>query len=271
MKKHFARLACTLFPGQVVKYAYHQLTHPQVIKLRKFELDFIEKAKKETMKFGTSDVQLYRWGNGRKKLLAIHGWEGQAANFTRIIEQLIKADFTIYAFDAPSHGLSTKGETSLFEFIDLVGILIEKFNPEYLISHSFGAVATTYSLSIKPSENIKKYALFTAPDKFTERIDYVAQQVGLTNKVKKMLISRLEKEVSTPVQELNVSEFVKPLSSIQALIVHDVADRVVEVAGAREVHKNWTSSTLQEVEGTGHFKILLDPSVINQVVNFLSK
>jgi pimeloyl-ACP methyl ester carboxylesterase len=268
MKKQLVRMACTLFPSKVVKYAYYKLTHPQIFKLRPFELDFIVKAEKESMKFGESDIQLYKWGNGSKKLLAIHGWEGQAANFTKVIEQLIESDFTVYAFDAPSHGLSTKGETSLFEFIELVGLLIQKFNPEYLISHSFGAVATTYSLSLAESINIKKYVLFTAPDKFSERIDYVAEQVGMTDKVKGLLIDRLEKEINMPVAPLNVSEFVKSLETIQALIVHDVDDRVVEIACARVVNDNWPSSTLQEIEGTGHFRILLDHKVIGDVVGF---
>lgn len=270
MKKQLAKLACILFPERIVKYAYYQLTHPQVMKLRSFQTEFIKKAELETFKFQDSDIQLYQWGNGTKKLLAIHGWEGQAANFTKVIEELLKKDFTVYAFDAPSHGLSSKGETSLFEFIELVGVLIQKFNPEYLISHSFGAVATTYSLSLAGSNNIKKYALFTAPDKFSERIDYVSNQVGMTNKVKNMLINKLEKEINMPVAPLNVSEFVNSLDTIQALIVHDVEDRVVDIAGAKAVQNNWPSSSLQEVKGTGHFRILMDEKVIGDVVDFLN-
>ncbi|WP_189663351.1 MULTISPECIES: alpha/beta hydrolase [unclassified Polaribacter] len=79
-------------------------------------------------------------------MLFIHGWGEQAGNFSDLIESLLTNGFTVYSFDAPSHGYSCKGDTSLFKFSDLVNVLIKKHDFKLLVSDSFGNVATIYAL-----------------------------------------------------------------------------------------------------------------------------
>jgi len=268
--KKIVRIASNLFPSLVVSFAYKQLTNPQVRKLRQNELNILEKATKEKYTFEDFEIQLYTWGSGDKKVLLIHGWEGQAGNFSELIEELLANDYTVYAFDGPSHGFSSKGKTSLFEFADLVGILIRKFKVSQLISHSFGGVATTYALFHNKDLQIDKYALLTTPDKFEERIDDVAEMVGITTKVKNLLINRLEKELNIDVSDFSVSEFVKSINVKQSLIIHDKNDKVIPIHRSKNVHKNWKASQFKEIEGTGHFRILRTEKVINEVIEFLN-
>ena len=178
MKKQAVKIASILFPNLMVKLAYDKLTNPQLHKLREHEKTILEKAEKDTFPFKGFDIQLYKWGNGAKKIMLIHGWEGQAGNFADVIEKLIKNNYTVYAFDGPSHGLSSRGKTSLFEFTELVGVLIVKFGVEKLISHSFGGVATTYSLAQNPNIKISKYVLLTTPNRFSERISDLFNKSG---------------------------------------------------------------------------------------------
>ncbi len=268
MRKQLVRTLSVLFPGIVTSFAYNQLTNPQVRKLRKNELATLNRAKKEILKFGDFDIQLYSWEGGKKTILLIHGWEGQAGNFSDLVEELLRNDFTVYAFDAPSHGFSTKGKTSLFEFTELVGLLIRKFQVKNLISHSFGGVATTYALYNNPELEIDKYVLLTTPDKFRERIDDVASTVGVTDKVKNRLIRKLEMEIGKDVNDLNVSSFVKDINVRQSLIIHDKNDKVIPVKISRRVSENWQESEFTEVEGTGHFRILRSNEVIEIVNNY---
>ena len=239
-------------------------------KLRSNELATLNKAKKEKIDFQGFEIQFYTWGKGAKKVLLIHGWEGQAGNFSDIIEQLLVHDFTVYSFDGPSHGFSSKGSTSLFEFTELVGYLIRIYQARNLISHSFGGVATTYALFKDKDLEIDKYALITTPDKFTERINDVSDMVGLSNGVKKRLISRIEKETKLDVKSLNVSDFVKSINVTQSLIIHDKNDTVIPIGRSKNVHKNWSASKFKEIEGTGHFRILREREVIDTVIEFLN-
>ncbi len=157
----------------------------------------------------------------------------------------------------------------MFEFAELVGVLVEHFKVSKLVSHSFGGVATTYSLSQKQHLQIDKYALFTTPDRFADRINVVAEQVGLHDKVKKKLITKLEFELKLDLSILNVSNFVKGVSVKDAYIVHDTFDKVLSVEESKRVVEGWSAATLEEVRETGHFRILRTDEVLNKVISFL--
>ena len=270
MKKLLVRIASNLFPKQITDFAYKQLTNPQVHKLRENEVHTLDKAVKEKYPFKGFDIQLYTWKGGDKKVLLIHGWEGQAGNFSDLIDKLLSNGFTVYSFDAPSHGYSSKGNTSLFEFSDLVAVLIKKYSIKLLVSHSFGGVATTYALFNNLDIRIDRYVLITTPDKFSERIDDVSEMVGITNKVKNRLIKKLTTETGVDINSLNVSEFVKSIQVENALIIHDTNDKVIPIERSKNVHKNWSASEFKEIEGTGHFRVLRTEKILNMVIDYLA-
>lgn len=270
MKKALINVASQVFPDLMVKMAYNHLTNPQIKKLRDRELEVLDEAEKDKIEFKGFQIQTYCWQGGDKSLLLIHGWEGQAGNFSSLIAPLLNAGFTIYAFDGPSHGFSSKGPTSLFEFTELVGVLIREYQPQTLISHSFGGVATTYALYSNPELSADRYVLLTTPDRFSQRIQAVVDQVGVTEKVRDRLVDRLELEIPIAVNELNVSNFVKSVNVEKALIIHDKNDRVIPISQSRNVYENWPACEFHEIEGTGHFKILSDPRVITRLIDFLN-
>lgn len=271
MRKSVVKVLCFLFPQLMTNLAYKKLTNPQIHKLRPYEIDFLETATKETLPFLNFTIQLYQWGNPQNEsVLLIHGWEGQAGNFSDLIPKLLQQNYYVIAFDAPSHGFSSKGTTSLFEFSDLVAILIERFNCSKITSHSFGGVATTYALYRNPALKIDKYALLTTPDKFSQRIDTVADVVGISEKVKQRLIQRLEQEMNIDVQSIGVSLFVQTISVQEALIIHDKNDRVIPLEQSQNVQHHWKNCSLKVIEGTGHFRILRTESVLDDLVQFLS-
>ncbi|MEO0573222.1 MAG: alpha/beta hydrolase [Bacteroidota bacterium] len=269
MNKQIVRIVSNLFPKLITSFAYKKLTNPQVRKLRQNERITLEKATKEKIIFKNFEIQLYTWQGGKKEVLLVHGWEGQAGNFSDLIEALLKNGYTVHAFDGPSHGFSSKGQTSLFEFTELVAVLIRKYQVKLLISHSFGGVATTFGLYNNKDLKINKYIMITTPDKFIERIDDVVESVGIGKNVKDLLIQKLQKETGLEVKRLNVSEFVKSINVKKALIIHDINDKVIPITRSRNVHNNWSISQFQEVEGTGHFRILRTKEVSEIVMNFL--
>ncbi len=270
MKKTFIKFLSAVAPTFVTNLAYRVLTNPQISKMRENEMLTLNKAQKETMDFKGFQIQTYTWRGGKESVLLVHGWEGQAGNFSDLIEQLIQANYTIYAFDAPSHGLSSRGQTSLFEFSELIGTLIEKWHIAKIVSHSFGGVATTYALKSNPTLKIQKYALLTTPDRFSERINYVSAMVGISENVKKRLITKLEKLMAGKVQDFNVSDFVKQIAVDSALIIHDKNDKIIPISQSRQVFKNWQNAQMIEIEDTGHFKILRTESVLKTVIQFLN-
>lgn len=269
MRKKLVYLLSSIFPGFFTNVAYRQLTNPQVRKLRDHELAILQTAAQEDYFFKGFTIKTYKWEGGDDSILLIHGWEGQAGNFADLIQQLHAHNYTIYAFDGPAHGFSSKGQTTLFEFTDLVAELIRYFGTKKLVTHSFGAVATTLALSHNQDIEIDKYVLFTPPDSFLERIDYVADQVGISDDVKHRLIDRLEAEANIDVSAQNVRDFVKHANVKEALIFHGVNDKVIPIQQARRVHQNLPQSTMKEIDDTGHFRILRTDWVLDDVIAFL--
>lgn len=269
MTKKIIQILSRLFPSLFVNIAFDKLANPQVRKLREREIKILNTAFKEDITFKGFNIKTYQWPGSKESVLLIHGWEGQAGNFSDLIIKLKEKEYSIYAFDAPSHGFSSQGETSLFEFTELVGKLIKKYKVRKLISHSFGGVATTFALFKNQEIEIDKYALITTPDKFTERINDVSIQYGINRKVIQKLKSKLEEEYKIKVDNLNVSDFVKEIKVKESMIIHDKNDKIIPIERSKNVYNNWKQSTFIEVEGTGHFRILRDENVLDEVLKFI--
>ena len=269
MKKKIIHFLSLLLPRTFTKLAYDQLTNPQVHKLRDHEVATLNKAETAEINFKSFKIKTYRWKGEGDRVLLIHGWEGQAGNFSDLIEKLIIEGYDIHAFDAPSHGLSSRGKTSLFDFTDLTSERLKNIQPKKLISHSFGGVAATYSLLNLPELVIEKYVLVTTPDKLSDRINDISNRVGIANNVRKKLIHKVEIEANQKIDVLNVSEFVKEISVEQALLLHDINDKVIPFAQSKNVNDNWKVSSLIEIKNTGHFRILRTESVLIQIIDFL--
>ena len=230
----------------------------------------LNKAKQTEFPFEDFIIQTYRWGTGSKTVLLVHGWEGQAGNFADLIKVLIADDYTVYAFDGPGHGASSKGKTSLFKFSKLVGALICKYAIKKIVSHSFGGVATTVFLGNSPEIVIDRYVLFTTPNRFENRIEFVAEMVGVSDRVTKKLIKKIEQEEGIIVSEMNVAEYAVKSQVKKALILHDTNDRVLSVEQSKEVNALWEEATLEEVTGTGHYRILRTEAVLKRALLFLN-
>ena len=258
-----------LFPAIFVRKAYQYLTTPMVFKIRPHETEVLNQAEKDIFSFNDFDIQLYRWGTGSTTVLLVHGWEGHAGNFADLVPHLLAKNFSILAFDGPSHGASSKGETSSFEFTDLVTALIKKFEPQHLISHSFGSVAALIATGSHPELKLEKYVGVTVPNKLRERLEEIANYLGLPYVVVTRLIEKIETNHDIKVDKVNVQDYA-PVSSFQkALLLHDVSDRVLPVERSKEVASNWPIATFEEVHNTGHYRILRTPEVLDRIVNFL--
>ena len=138
------------------------------------------------------------------------------------------------------------------------------------MSHSFGGVVTTIYLGNSPEIAIDQYVLFTTPNRFENRIEFVAEMVGVSDRVIKKLIKKIEHEEGIIVSEMNVAEYAVKSQVKKALILHDTNDRVLSVEQSKEVNALWEEATLEEVTGTGHYRILRTETVLKRAVGFLN-
>lgn len=104
MTKSIIKILSGPLPNPFVNIVFDKLANPQLRKLRERETEVLNTAQKEFIPFKGVEIKKYQWEGEKEGILLIHGWEGQAGNFSDLILKLRKEGFNIFAFDAPSHG-----------------------------------------------------------------------------------------------------------------------------------------------------------------------
>ncbi|NNF35383.1 MAG: alpha/beta hydrolase [Saprospiraceae bacterium] len=234
------------------------MSNPQIRKLRDHEEEVLDRSIKETIRFKKFDIQTYTWGNPDGKMVfLIHGWEGQAGNFAALIDILIDKGYYIKAFDAPSHGHSSIGKTSMFEFAELVTQLIEQFKPAIIVSHSFGSVTSLMAMSKNPDIPIEKWIVVTTPHNFKDKINDVKHFLGLSDKVIAKVKTLVEENTDLSIDEMNMTYFADKIGHIdEAIMIHSRKDKILPIDYARKANQAIKQSTLIELDNHGHYSIL---------------
>ncbi|MFK7950092.1 MAG: alpha/beta fold hydrolase [Saprospiraceae bacterium] len=256
--KTFFKLADALFPSMAAKQVYKVMSNPRVRKLRAFEEEILAKAVKERIAYKNGEIQLYKWGNSTDKtIFLVHGWEGQAGNFGGLIDILLKKKYYVVAFDAPSHGRSTKRSTNMFEFVELVTKLVKTHQPASIISHSFGSVTTLMVLSNLREMSIEQWFVVTTPHNFKDRINDVKQFLGVTERTIDKVIYQFESDTGYKLDNLNVDYYGDKVPHVkEVVIVHSKSDKILPIDSARFAHKAIPHSELIELDDLGHYAIL---------------
>jgi len=258
MKKLLARAAFAIAPKKVTERALKTLSFPGIGRMRDFEKTAIDGARKNTRTFGKFTIAEYHWGFGPRRALLIHGWEGRAANFAALVPILVDAGFTVTAFDAPAHGESTRSETTLFDFGKLVTEYLREQRYELFVTHSFGSVPLSFALQQVRSYPVKNMFLITSPNRFSDRVHQVVNQLNFPPKLAEKLLDEFSSRFNVNPRELSVAELGKHIAPLKTLMVHGIDDKVLPIEWSRQVAEKWQNVELVELEDTGHYRILWD-------------
>ncbi len=258
LSKMYFKIMNTLFPSVLAKQVYQFMSNPRIKKLRAFEDEVLDRAKQERIRFKQFDIQMYMWGNPNDKTaLLIHGWEGQAGNFGAMVDILLSKGYYVVAFDGPSHGRSSKGNTSMFEFSELATDLLNQYKPTTIISHSFGSVTSIIAMSNNIEIPIQQWMAVTTPHDFRDRIEQVSKTLGVGTRTVNKVIELVESDMGIPINDMNINNYGTKVKHVKnALIVHSKTDRVIPIDSARIAHKAIHQSRLIELDNLGHYSIL---------------
>ncbi len=135
-------------PTLAAKKGFNLFCNPMSKPLKPYQKIFLETGLYSILNFEDTKIQTYKWGNGSKKVMLIHGWASNSFRWKATIEHLIENDFTVYAFDAPAHGLSSGKILHLVMYSQVIDLYL-KTNTEIdsIISHSIGGFAITFWLN----------------------------------------------------------------------------------------------------------------------------
>lgn len=245
-------------PSISARLVYKVLSNPRVNKLRDFESEVLDQAFKSSFQFNRFEIQKYTWGETSNKIaLMVHGWEGHAGNFGGLVSILTSKGYRVIAFDAPSHGNSTKAPTNLFDYIAVVSKLVKEHQPDLIVSHSFGSIASAVALTENPEIQINQWILVTSPYSFGERLEEVKNIAKVTDRTISRLIRKFETDTKQVVAKMNMTEYCSQIKNInEALIIHSVDDQILPIQTSRRVHAVLPQSEMIELKKLGHYRIL---------------
>ena len=214
-------------------------------------------------------IHILSYGYSKKKVLLAHGWAGRSTQLFMIANKLLEEGFMVISFDGPAHGKSTGNTTNLFEFIETIKAIREKFGPFTAgVGHSFGAMAMMNSES--QDKIFEKIVTVGSGDKIATILINFSNNLGLNTKFGYKLIKHLERKWKLKLKEFATKNAAKKVK-IPVLVVHDTIDGDVHVNCALNIRENLENGKLLITHGFGHTKILRDEIITTKIVNFIKK
>ncbi len=213
------------------------------------------------------EVNCFRWGNGKRKVLLTHGWGSKAADFSELISALrANTEFEIIAFDASGNG-SSEGELSnLLLFAKAVEAIAAKYGiPEILIGHSLGCMANALAMQSFPGK-VKILVSLAPLIKLKENFNDTLNAVGVPLSVQDVFFEEFAKTFNTPAEDFTLSALYQSQPELFHLLAFDVSDKVSPVEYTREFLVSHPEIKAVAFDDIGHEKMLKDVRVIEEVM-----
>lgn len=232
------------------------------------ELALLREAQHLTLPFPTRSIAMWRWGDpGAPTVLLVHGWGGRGAQMRAFVRPLLRAGFSVMAFDAPGHGMSGRGEVTFVHFSYAVEAIARRFGPVAgIIAHSFGGPVVTDVLAA--GAHIGRVVLIAPPASMVDASRRFARFLHIPEAVRCLMQKRIETEYGIHWQDFEVEQVAWRLAT-PALIIHDVGDEEVPIGNGERYAASWPGARLLATRGFGHRRILRNPAVVAEAVAFL--
>jgi pimeloyl-ACP methyl ester carboxylesterase len=205
----------------------------------------------------------------------MHGWGGRGTQFGAMVAPLLEAGCRVVMFDAPAHGDSDHGpagpgRTNGVEFAKALDAVFCRFGPaEAVVAHSMGTISTY--LAMRYGWLGAERLVLIAPMVEAESLfDQFQRALGFGPRVRAAFDRAVDGFVGVGVSEFDARVQARHVDALPTLVITDRGDRQTAYADvvnfAESIH-----APLVTTEGLGHRKILRDPAVVDQVVEFVSR
>jgi pimeloyl-ACP methyl ester carboxylesterase len=213
------------------------------------------------------NFNVFKWGDGKRKILITHGWGSKAADFSEMIILLKQInDVQVIAFDAPGNGSSEGDLSNLLLFILAVKAINNLYGiPDIVIGHSLGAMANVMALqelSINPALLISLTPLVRLKENFESSMNAVnVPAPGQT-----AFLQSFERLFNKPAEYFNLVERYAFSPALNHWLAYDVNDNTSPYEYLNDFLKKNSSIKTKNYEGVGHERILKSPEVISDLL-----
>jgi pimeloyl-ACP methyl ester carboxylesterase len=246
--------------------ALHIFSTPRKGRLKPKHEDFLNSAVKEQLRYEDLNIMTYHWQGDKDTILLVHGWESNAARWRHKIERFLKEGYNIVALDAPGHGASDSKLFNALLYAEFINIVAQKHQPDIVIGHSVGGMASIFFQQKYQLESIQKLVLLGAPSEFSGVPKSYIQLLGYNKKVEKQLDKIIIERFGAAPSDFSTSKYAQTIEA-QSLIIHDTEDAIIPYSDATLINQGLKNSRMISTKGLGHS--LNDDSVSNHILEFL--
>jgi len=214
------------------------------------------------------NIATYRWAGKGKTILLIHGWESNASRWNYILNDLRAQDYNIIALDGPAHGRSDGKLFNAVLYSEFINVIAKKFQPEVIIGHSVGGMASVFFMHNYPLDTVKKMVLLGAPAHFTGVFSRYKSLMGYNKRISKGLDNIVLERFGQPVDYFSAANFTKSIVA-EGLIIHDKNDKIIPYEDALLFANRYNNSELISTSGFGHG--LKDASLTPKIIEFINR
>lgn len=241
----------------------------RIKKIREKEQSFYEQAKKFEVARDKENISCYELGNPEGQLLfLVHGWESNPGCFTQFLPHL--SQYRIIAFTLPGHAHNKETHTNLYRCKDAFKLVLDSIKPTepfHVVAHSLGSSVTSFALS-EMEYKVDKLVFLSANNKIEQVFTDFQKLVGFNNRVFRLLEKRIEKMVGDKLSEMKVEDRLEKINFNELLLIHDKYDRIIRFENSEILHQKFSNSKLIPFEKIGHYRMLWNEGVIEQVLRF---
>jgi len=258
-----------LAPGFFGQRAFELWFSTQRYKTPQKELPAKSAAATLTLDMHGLPVMVYRWGEGSKKILFVHGWSGRGTQCAFFIEPLINAGYQVISFDSPAHGESPGERSSILQFSDTLIKLEENHGPfDAAITHSFGGMALAYAMRF--GMEINRVVSICPPDDIRTLLKNFQTSLAIPDVVMNVVDTAFYATHGYSLRDrVSTVNNVKRLSN-KALIIHDEDDSELHWSCGKNVADAWPGARFIKTSGLGHRRIIRDPRVVKTAIDFIT-
>ena len=257
-----------VLPRIAARKGFYLFCTPQATPVKDYHRQLLDTAAKSSFEFEGITIQTYRWGNGAKKILFLHGWQSHSFRWKNYIDSFSKEDYTLYALDAPAHGLSGGKYINLPLYSRVIEHFLLQVHPIHaVIGHSFGGFASLYALYCNPLLPVERLVIMGTPGEAEDFIQFYRGMLGLSSRAMRVVAGYFEKTLHHPPSFFSAVRFAKAIT-VPGLIIHDEKDEEAPYRYAQQIHAAWAASRLITTSGLGHN--LKSAQVVGKVMDFLN-
>ncbi|MEV6249678.1 alpha/beta hydrolase [Streptomyces sp. NPDC051742] len=261
-------------PGPAGRWAFHLFVRPLGrARVRPGERKLLDAARTGHLRIRGKDVVTYAWGDGRRPVLLVHGWSSRGSRLTAFAEALLARGYSPVAFDAPGHGGSSGQASNIVEYREIIRELHARHGDfDAVVAHSFGVLAGLFAL--RDGVRTARFVGLGGVGSFELLLAGFREGLGLDERVIRCMRDHVERRIAPDepgIWDRFGADRAPGELGAPVLLFHDEGDDMVPPAQSRLLARaHGDRARLVVTRGLGHRRILSDPAVVAEAVEFLT-